>query len=283
MVRAFIAALRPLHWAKNALVFVPALTAHRLDGAALMPALGTFGALSLAASSVYLVNDLADREADRAHPRKRARPVASGAVPAGMAAAAAVGLALAGVLLGWLAGAGLAVAGYLAAALVYAFWLKRVAWLDILILAGLHLGRVLAGGLAAGIAVSGWLTGFAFCVFLALAAMKRQAELIDHAGRLPGRGYDAADLPLVAGLVLAAAVAAVGVLAFYVPSGQVQDLYARPRWMWLICPVAGLWLGYLAVVARRGRMGDDPLVFALTNPVSLTSGAALIGVMALAA
>lgn len=276
---AFIAAMRPLHWAKNLLVFVPVISAHRLDQAALLPALGAFVALSLAASAIYLLNDLADLDADRAHPRKRFRAIASGALPVPAARAGAAVLAALGAAVGVLAGVGLAVIGYLGAAALYSLRIKRVRWADMVLLSGLHVGRVFAGGLAAGIAVSGWLAGFSFLVFLALAALKREAELRDlarrGAARVPGRGYRAGDLGAISARALGAAAASVAVLALYVASPQVTGLYARPGLMWLLCPVMALWLGWLVRETRAGRMGDDPLVFALTDPLSIGCGLAL--------
>lgn len=280
-MRALATAMRPLHWAKNGLVFLPLLGAHRADWAALGPALLAFAALSLAASAVYLANDIADREADRAHPRKRLRPVASGALSPGRAAGAAGLLAAAGLGLGAFAGAGPVVAAYLAAALAYSAAVKRVRWLDVAWLAGLHVARVFAGGMAAGIPVSGWLAGFSFVFFLALAALKREAEL-RAVGDAPGRGYRAGDLGAAVWLARGAAVASVGVLALYVASPQVAGLYARPALLWALCPLAALWLWRLAATARAGRMGDDPLLFALRDPLSLVCGA-LVPVLVLVA
>lgn len=280
-MRALATAMRPVHWAKNGLVFLPLLGAHRADWAALGPALMAFAALSLAASAVYLANDIADREADRAHPRKRFRPVASGALSPGRAAGAAAVLAAGGLGLGAVAGAGPVVAAYLAAALAYSAAVKRVRWLDVAWLAGLHVARVFAGGMAAGIPVSGWLAGFSFAFFLALAALKREAEL-RVVGAAPGRSYRAADLGAVASLARGAAAAAVGVLAFYVASPQVAALYARPGLLWALCPLAALWLWRLVAMTRAGRMGDDPLVFAFRDPLSLACGA-LVPVLVLVA
>ncbi len=288
-LQAIWRALRPVHWAKNALVFLPVATAHRGDWDAWSAALLAFVVFSLAASAVYLANDVADRAADRAHPRKRERPVASGALPSGAALALAAGLAAGSVALGLAVTPALAVLVgiYLLLAAGYSAWLKRVAWVDLLCLAAFHVVRVVAGGVATGIVVSRWLLLVSACLFLALGALKRLSELVDARAReleqVPGRGYASSDARRVDLLFLCAAAGTIAVLGFYVASPQVSFLYQSNGWVWLLCPIVGGWLWHLYRRTLTGRMGDDPLVFALTDPVSLACGAALPLVLWLAA
>ena len=260
-------------------MFVPLLMAHRLDPAALVPAALAFAAFCLVASAVYLANDIADLRADRLHPRKRHRPVASGALALPFAGCGAVVLAMSGLLLAaklgpevlWL------MLGYAGLSLAYSLGLKRLMWVDLGVLAGLHLMRIVAGGLATGIVLSPWLLAFSSAVFLALAAMKRQGELValpPHGVALR-RGYARRHLPAVARVAGWSAAASVAVLAFYVASPAVTGLYGRAWLMVLLVPLIGGWLWHMARETRSGRMGDDPLIFAATDWVSLVVAALL--------
>ncbi len=269
-------ALRPHQWAKNLLVFLPLVGAHRLgDRAALQDALLAFVAFDLVASAAYVVNDLRDVEADRAHPEKRHRPFAAGAL-APWHGAALVGLLLAGAaaLAALLPGTfALLLAGYLVASLAYSFGLKRQVALDVLLLAGLYTARMFAGGFATGVPVSEWLASFAMFLFLSLAFAKRASELVRSERALPGRGYRPEDAQVVFSMGIAAGYLSVLVLALYVSSQDVRRLYARPAWLWGLCPLLLYWVSRLWVRARRGEVHHDPLIFALRDPVTWAVGA----------
>lgn len=272
----YLRALRPHQWLKNALVFVPLLAAHRFDTATLVAALAAFAAFSLVASSVYVLNDLVDVEADRAHPRKKNRPFASGAIPVGQGPALALAPLIAGgalaLWLGWEFAAVLG--GYYLTTLAYSFNLKRRLVIDICVLAGLYTFRIIAGGIATGIPLSVWLLAFSVFFFLSLAAVKRQAELVDGIARgklqASGRGYMADDLPIVSMMAIAAAYVSVLVFALYLNSPAVAQLYATPALLWGICLVLLYWLSRMVMVTHRGRMHDDPIVYAVKDRVSLT-------------
>jgi 4-hydroxybenzoate polyprenyltransferase/phosphoserine phosphatase len=279
--RAHLRALRPHQWLKNVLVFLPVLAAHDLSAAALGAALAAFLAFSLAASSVYVLNDLLDLAADRAHPRKCRRPFASGDVPLVQGLAMAPVLLLAGLLVAALLAppAFLGVlALYYAGTLAYSFALKRQLVIDVFALAGLYTIRIIAGAAAAGVPLSPWMLAFSGFLFLSLAAMKRQAELADgiRAGRekAAGRAYRAEDLPAVTMMAVSAGFVAALVLALYVSSPEVRVLYARPVLLWGACPALLFWVARAVMLAGRGQMTDDPLVFAVKDPTSLAAGAA---------
>lgn len=276
---AWLIALRPQQWLKNLLVFVPLLAAHSLDSDQWLAAGLAFIAFSLVASAVYLFNDLLDLPHDRAHPRKHRRPLASGILPiphalamipllalAGLAAALSVSVQLAGLLL-----------AYLVLTSAYSIRLKRVVLVDVFVLAVLYTSRVLAGALATGIMPSEWLLGFSGFLFLCLALIKRQSELADAIGSArgqpPGRGYRLDDLPLLSMLASAAGFSAIVVLALYISSDQVLGLYAQPLWLWPLAGVLLFWIARMLLLAHRGRMHDDPLVFVLQDPISLVVAA----------
>lgn len=260
-----IEALRPHQWSKNVLVFLPMLAAHDISG--LPAAVAAFAAFCLTASSVYLLNDLVDLRPDRAHPRKRRRPFASGRLPIafGLVAAPALLLLAALIALIWTPPAFLGVlALYYLGTFAYSFWLKRKALVDVLTLAGLYTARIVAGAAATGLALSPWMLGFSMFLFLSLAAVKRQAELTQQAegARTAGRGYETGDLPLLREMALASGFAAVMVFALYINSEAVTALYANPEALWLICPLLLYWVGRMVLMTHRGHMDDDPIVFA---------------------
>jgi len=273
-VLPYLRALRPHQWLKNLLVFLPLLAAHRFDAASLGAAVLAFVAFSLVASGVYVLNDLLDLAADRAHPRKRLRPFAAGSVPiahGGAMAAALLGLGgLVAVLLG---PAFLTVMlCYFALTSAYSLYIKRRIVIDICVLAFLYTIRIVAGGVATGIDLSVWLVAFSIFLFLSLAAVKRQAELVDSARRgaltASGRGYVVDDLPIVAMIAIGSGYVSVMVMALYVTAPAVTELYRMPSFLWAICGVLLYWITNMVMVAHRGEMHDDPVVHAAKDPVS---------------
>jgi len=177
--------MRPHQWVKNAFVFVGLLfgqawTDPPLATAAMLAA----AAFCLLSSAIYVVNDYADRERDRAHPKKRHRPLASGRVSEGVALALAAGLAAAGSATALAAGQMVAVVvgAYAVMNLAYSFALKNVVILDVFIIAAGFLLRILAGTLGIGIEPSQWLLVCGLFLTLFLGFTKRRAELLSLAG-----------------------------------------------------------------------------------------------------
>jgi 4-hydroxybenzoate polyprenyltransferase len=279
---AVLRLLRPHQWAKNALVFAPVAGAHLLrDAQAMAATAGSFLAFSLAASAAYVLNDALDVEADRLHAVKRQRPFASGILPLWSAwiigpAVGAAALALA-LLLPWRFGVLLAV--YLGATVAYSLGLKRKLIVDVMLLAGLYTARVFGGSLASGVPVSQWLASFSMFFFLSLAFLKRASELHDAAQALPGRGYTPEDRDTVLVMGTSAGYLATLVLAFYVSSHEVRQLYPHPEWLWGLCPLVLYWLSRLWIQARRGTIQEDPLLYALRFRATwavVVAGAALV-------
>jgi 4-hydroxybenzoate polyprenyltransferase/phosphoserine phosphatase len=277
---AMLRAMRPHQWSKNALLFLPVLAAHE------MSALGAvflgFLAFCLTASAVYVINDLVDLPADRAHPRKRLRPFAAGELSALTGVVMAGGLLLGAAALGALIGNPLflgVLSLYLVVTFAYSLWLKRKLLVDVLTLAGLYTIRIMAGGAAAGIVLSPWLLGFSMFLFLSLASVKRQAELMDQreTGRaISGRAYLPDDLPILMALAISSGQAAVVVLALYITSDTVGALYASPQLLWLVVPLLLYWVLRMVMMTHRGYMTDDPIVFAARDKISLMVVASVI-------
>ncbi|MFO1305782.1 MAG: UbiA family prenyltransferase [Burkholderiales bacterium] len=266
--------LRPHQWAKNALVAVPLLTAHRYDDdASVLATVLAFVAMCMTASAIYVVNDLLDLPADRRHPTKRTRPFAAGTLPLALAAVVvpllALGAILAAAPLPAVFSAGLA--GYALAAIVYSLWVKHVAWLDALWLAGMYTLRIDLGGLAIDVPVSGWLFAFSFLAFGSLALLKRFTELLSLADR-PGvdraRGYHFDDRRYVEVAGWLAALLAGVLLIFYFRSETVATLYRQPHFLWGVAPLLMFLVVEVWWSARAGRMHEDPVLYAVRKPLT---------------
>jgi 4-hydroxybenzoate polyprenyltransferase len=288
-LRTWLRALRLHQWLKNLLVFIPLVASHRMfDLPSLTAAACGFLAFGLCASGVYLLNDLLDLPSDRQHPRKRLRPFAAGSLSLLQGALLAPLLAVAGLALAWWAEPRFAgvLAIYYLLTLGYSLRLKRVVMLDVILLAALYTVRIIGGAVVIGSALSFWLLAFSMFIFLSLALLKRYIELsaMLSEGKISaaGRGYAVDDLPLLQSLGAASGYLAILVLALYINSPESIELYTRPQALWLLCPVLLYWVSRTWVVAHRGEMDDDPVVFAATDRVSQIVGV-LCAVIALGA
>ncbi len=289
MWRLLARALRLHQWAKNFLVFVPLLAAHATGGTRVAHAVLAFLAFSLCASSVYLLNDLLDLPHDRAHATKRHRPFASGALPLGWAPGLMAGLGMAVLAICALLPAQFLamLALYYVCTLSYSFVLKRRAVWDVVMLAGLYTLRIFAGAAATHIPISPWLLAFSLFLFFCLAVVKRLTELTLFVRRTPeapvlsGRGYAPEDLDMLRSMAASSGYMAVLVMALYVNSGEVLPLYRHPSALWALCPILLFWVSRVLMLANRGLMHDDPVVFALRDRVSLATGlASLLAILA---
>ena len=287
--RLLARALRLHQWAKNLLIFVPLLAAHASRGLPLLHACLAFTAFSLCASSVYVLNDLLDLPHDRAHATKRRRPFASGALKLAWAPALVGGLGAA--VLALCVALPLRFAAmlvlYYACTLAYSFVLKRRPVWDVIMLAVLYTLRIFAGAAATAIPISPWLLAFSMFLFFCLAIVKRLTELtlfvrqsaVPATARLAGRGYTAEDLDILRSMAASAGTMAVLVLALYVNSAEVGSLYRHAEMLWGLCPILLFWVSRVLMLANRGLMQEDPVVFALRDRVSLAAGAASLGLI----
>lgn len=279
-LRAFIKAIRPQQWAKNVLVFVPMLIGQGWsDADAWRNAIIAFWALSFTASSVYLVNDAADIDADRRHARKHRRPFASGALNPLVGVAASFGLLALGVSLAHLANALPYILAYLTTTTLYTFWLKRVVLIDVFVLAGLYTLRVVLGGVATGYIASGWLLAFSCFFFLSLALVKRVAEVEALAakggGALNRRGYLHTDGSILKAMGMASGFVSALVLALYLQEPANARHYGEPFILWVAPAAVVFWLCRVWLKTDRGEMHDDPLVYAFRDRASWLIGAVI--------
>ncbi|CAG9932808.1 UbiA family prenyltransferase [Candidatus Nitrotoga arctica] len=279
--RAWIKQLRLHQWVKNALLFVPLLASHRVGELDLLVyGMLAFVFFGLCASSVYLLNDLLDIEDDRQHPSKRLRPLASGMVPIKAAL-----LVFPALLLGAFAGAAwllpwkftLTLASYYALTLAYSLVLKRIMTVDVITLAMLYTMRIVAGTFAFDVSLTFWMLAFSMFLFLSLAMVKRYGELRESRSKgktelTHGRGYYPGDLEMISSQGVASGYLAVMVLALYIQDQNTLALYHHPQVIWLACPLLLYWITRIWMIAHRGWMHDDPVVFAMKDRNSLLLG-----------
>ncbi len=269
-------AIRVQQWLKNLLLFLPLVTAHLLFHTnSFLMAFFAFMAFSLCASGLYIFNDLLDLPADRRHPKKQFRPFASGALSIKAGLILHPTLILLAFLLSWVTlpvNFMLILAIYGLTTVSYSLYLKKLAILDVLTLAGLYTLRVLAGGEALGISISTWLLAFSLFFFLSLAFGKRHGELqfrkVSTYQGIERRAYIGADKEMLGIMGVSSGFLSVLVLALYINSQAVLSLYENPEVLWILCPLLLYWISRTWLLAHRGPLDDDPLVVAFRDPRS---------------
>ena len=286
----YIDVLHPGRWIKNLLIFIPLLdAANRTDSHFIVKAYLAFCAYCLIASAGYVANDLIDLAADRRHITKRRRVLASGRLTitfgvflfAGLLAGGiGLSLFLSPILAAWMA-------LYLALSLSYSLWIKKTLLIDTFVLTALYMHRILTGFIIAAAMPSFWLILFTGFFFLGLAMLARYGEL--RACRLSGSkstravAYRSGDLDILAGFGLASGYLSVFILAFYAGTAEAHALFRAPEALWGLCPLLLYWVSRVWVYARRGRIPDDPTLFALGDLASgyvLLACSAIIGIAA---
>ncbi len=284
--RSYFHEMRPHQWIKNLLIFVPIAAAHNLgDWQALWPCLLAFAAFCMGASSGYLFNDLVDLPADRSRAQTATRPLAKGEVGTGGVLALQLVLLGGALAIAWSLNKAFfwTLVAYYTMMSGYTLVLKHVVVLDVFVLAAGYALRIAAGAAVAGIMVSSWLIALCGSLFMSLALLKRYVELMavgaaprePRGGTLSGRGYLTVDAPIVAAQGIASGNVAVLVLALYTNTDLVHRLYTHHRLFWLLCVLLLYWINYMWLMAGRGRISHDPVLFALKNPASLALGAAM--------
>ncbi|NQW12175.1 MAG: UbiA family prenyltransferase [Alphaproteobacteria bacterium] len=288
---ALLRALRPHQWAKNALLFLPLLlTRAYADLDVLASAVAAFVLISLAASGTYLMNDLLDLAVDRSHPSKRNRPFAAGRLSLPLGLILAPVLVAVGVIgAAWIdTGLLLCLLAYLALTIGYSFGIKTRPVIDVLTLGGLFTLRLLAGHTLIDGGIPVWLLVFSMFFFTSLALVKRLTEVRGLQARgieaIPGRGYTAGDAGIILGLGLTTGVASVLVFMIYLVTEPLHVARLNnPEWLWVVPLVLGYWLPRVWLLADRGVVHDDPVLFALKDRTSLFLGALALTAVILAA
>jgi len=241
-------------------------------------------------SGPYILNDLVDLTADRGHPSKRKRPFASGRIKLWQGFVAAPTLIAGGLAGGFLLSPAFAATmlSYLIVTLAYSFALKRTALVDVVALAFLYTLRLIMGAVLAGVLLSQWLMVVSMFLFVSLSLAKRHTEVLRRVSlgerRLANRGYRSEDASLTLGLGLATATAVPLILVLYIiESAWPSGLYSTPGLLWIAPAAVAMWLMRVWLLANRGELHDDPVVFAVKDPQSLAAGAVLATSFAAAA
>jgi 4-hydroxybenzoate polyprenyltransferase len=289
-VSAWLSALRLHHWSKNLFVFVPALLSHAYgDTAKLLHAGAAFLILGVLVSAGYLINDVADLDADRQHESKRHRPFASGRISQRsgiIVAAAMIVVAFAGAIALSRAFAVLLLA-YFLLTVGYSLWLKKIALIDVAAIATMLTLRIAAGAAVIGIGQSPWLLSFSTAFFLSLALAKRHCEIrlaaIAGAGAIAGRGFHADDWPLTLAFGVGAGLISIVIMLLYLANDAAPSgFYPHQGWLYAVPAAVLIWLMRVWVLSHRTELHDDPVIFALKDPASLALGAAVAAAFTLA-
>lgn len=277
-IRPFILIIRPQQWVKNLFVFLPMFFGGMmLDGSTWLSALWTFLAFSLMASAVYCFNDVRDAEADRNHPRKRMRQVAAGNISpmqalALMAILGLISLAIATQLLPrhWMMVGGVLIL-YFVLNIAYSLGLKRIAIVDVMIIAFGFVLRVVAGGIACGISLSPWIVVMTFLLTLFLAFAKRRDDVVIRldTGVVTRQSTIAYTLPFLNQVLgLLAAVTMIGYILYTLSpevEARIGSTYVYTTSIWVL---AGI-LRYMQTVIA-GNHGGHPERDMLRDPFLMT-------------
>lgn len=272
-----LTAMRPYQWSKNLLIFVPIVGANMYgNNSSIFLSIAAFFIFSIVASSIYLFNDLVDINSDRLHPRKKTRPFAAGDLS---------------IIWGWLLWPTLlllsftlsivflpydfsyTLAIYIVFTLSYTLYLKKQPIVDVMTLASLYTLRIIAGAEVIAAPLTFWLLSFSIFIFLSLAFVKRYSELKGVKSRhglakIHGRGYIGDDLEVVSAMGVGAGYLSVLVFALYVQELVIIGAYKSPEILWLACLFLLYWISRMWLIAHRGVMHDDPIVFSLKDWVS---------------
>ncbi len=289
--KSIIKEIRIHQWAKNLLLFLPIIMAHQFtETKIVISVFWAFISFSFCASAMYVLNDLLDIETDIAHPSKQHRPLASGEMSIKLGVFLIIGLIIISfsIVVSTLSTSFLIILIiYIMLTTAYSFILKQIMLIDVIVLGGLYTLRIGAGSVASGVGVSSWLLVFSMFFFLSLAFMKRYADLIlmreNNKGKIAGRDYHLEDLDLVQKSGITSGFVAMLVLALYINSAHVIGLYKSPILIWFTVPVLLYWLMRMWMVTNRGKMTEDPIIFALRDKITYISMFIIVVIMLLAA
>ncbi|OQW94515.1 MAG: decaprenyl-phosphate phosphoribosyltransferase [Verrucomicrobia bacterium A1] len=266
---------RPRQWTKNLTLFVGLLFARRMmDGPSVLLALQAFVAFCLASSAAYVFNDILDREADRLHPRKACRPLASGAIGPGEAGVLAVILATVALALGWLGGERLAIAlaAYLLLQAAYNLKLKHVPTLEVFVLAAGFVIRVATGAWILAVEVSPWLLLCTMNLALFLALAKRRNELTEMEADAGAhrKVLDSYSPHLLDQMISIVASATVVTYSLYTLADQTVEKYGSTHMIWTTPFVIFGVFRYLYLIHQKQLGGSPEWVLLTDKPILAT-------------
>lgn len=261
-------AARCHQYAKNSLIFLPLLVGHHFVHPHLViKTILAFFSFSFLASTVYLLNDIIDRNVDKKHPVKKYRPIASGllSIPAAISLAVVFSLmaiSLTSFLPSYFK---LTLLAYFLITLGYSFIFKRIVLVDVLVLSGLYSLRIFAGMTLVPHGYSDWLILLSLFFFTSLAFIKRYIELEKYPTSPQGRGYKSHQTLIVSVFGISSGYISSLVFALYVSSNSAFHLYHHTKLLYFVCPILLYWISYIWLAATEGKVHDDPVVFALKD------------------
>ena len=269
-LKIILKAMRIHQWVKNTLIFTALILSHNwFNSSALQSIIFAFFSFSFAASSIYLFNDLIDLEADRKHQSKKHRPLAAGTLSIQWAIILIPILLVFSLLLARQVNTDFIfiLVVYLILTTVYSLFLKPIALLDVITLTSLYTIRIIAGAIAINVPLSYWLLAFSMFIFLSLALIKRFSELknLVQLGETTSvsRGYHVDDLPAISLFGICSGYISVLVLVLYTHDLQAGTLYNQPNWLWFVAITVLYWISHMWLLAFRGQMNEDPVLFAI--------------------
>ena len=274
LFRRIIRATRPHQWVKNLLLFVPLILSHQLSPELIVTNILAFIAFCCTASAIYIVNDLFDLEADRLHDTKKERPFASGSVSIQAGCWLALILLSIALLVALTINLSFIVAiiAYIFLTSLYTLRLKRMVLIDVLTLTSLYTIRIVAGAAAVNVPVSYWLLTYSIFIFLSLGLVKRYTELhklsIKYSEKRKARGYTVDDLPVILLFGVCSGFISVLVMVLYINDLQASKLYAQPSWLWIVGMAVLYWINRVWLLAHRGELHEDPVLFAIHDRAS---------------
>lgn len=266
-------------WVKNLLIFVPIIPARHFfninDWLTLALAFLSF---SLTASFVYILNDLMDLGNDRRNETKKHRPLASGKVSIKLGLICLPLFLLSGIAIGAAVSAGFlgCLAIYFVVTTLYSFRLKKIAVIDCMLLGFLYTFRMVSGIVAISVPMSLWFVSFSFLIFFSLAGVKRLSELhnlkVVGKTKTSGRAYTVDDIDFISESVISSGFASVVLFILYVNSEAGARHFVNTYFAYCCTPVLLFWILHVSLKARRGEMNEDPVLYAIRDPVSLAAG-----------
>ena len=266
--------IRPYQWVKNVLVFTPLLMSHNFDFENFILSTKAFVIFSLIASSIYVINDMTDVKSDQNHPFKKYRPLAAKLITVDHCKVLILALLALSIVL--LTNVNkefiIIIISYFILSNLYTFFLKRIIIIDLLILSLLYTSRILGGGYITDISISSSLFLFSVFFFTSLAAVKRLTELINilkfKKKKIYGRGYSASHKKMIYWLAISTGWISILILVFHINSPEVINQYSSPNILWIICFVMLFWISRIIYVSSKGKIKDDPIVYAISDKTS---------------
>ena len=267
-------AIRVHQWVKNFLVFIPMLASHQITIQNIYNSFLAFFAFCLIASSGYIINDLLDLKADRSHPQNKFRPFALGTLSVKHGLIIFFILCFFGFTLSFFISVNFLflILSYWILSLLYSFIFKKKIIIDIFTLGILYTLRIIGGSFATEIVMSLWLFAFSIFLFLSLAAVKRLSELTNlkerNVFKIEGRGYNLDDLSIVRILAIFFGFISMVIIAFYINSPNILDLYSKPLTLLGMFLTLTFWLIRIIFLSNNGIIKGDPIIYALRDNIS---------------